>query len=124
MMEDQNEKYKVWWDEKEGIIRCKYLGDFIEEDAKKYFSAVVKIAENEPGKALILNDMTTSGTASSGARKQFAELMKSDRFAKHAFWGANITTRVALSFVVAFSKVKNVKIFDTEEKALWWLKEG
>jgi hypothetical protein len=33
-MENQQPKFKIWWDEKEGILRNKSWGDFEEEDAR------------------------------------------------------------------------------------------
>ena len=117
-------KFKVWWDEKEGIIRNESKGDFEEDDAREQMEEILKIAEARPGKALVLNDLTQAGKASSGARKTYAQMLKSEEFAKHAFVGMSTLTRVIVSFLVRASGAKNAMFFATEEEALRWLKGG
>jgi hypothetical protein len=118
------EKFNVWWDETEGIIRNKSLGDFAEEDAKRQTAEILRIAESKPGKVLVLNDLTEASKASSGARKVFARLLQSDRIARHAFVGMRILTRVTVSFLIRASGAENVMFFVTEEAAIQWLREG
>jgi hypothetical protein len=118
------EKFQVWWDEKEGIIRNKSRGDFEEEDARKQMVELLRIAESKAGKVLALNDLTEAGKASSGARKIYAQMLKSEKIAKHAFVGMRTLTRVIVSFLVRASGAKNAMFFATEEEALRWLKEG
>jgi UDP-N-acetylmuramyl pentapeptide synthase len=124
-MKDQektDEKFQVWWDEKEGIIRNKSRGDFEEEDAKKQMAELVEIVESKSGKVLVLNDLTEAGKASSGARKVYAQMLKSEGIAKHAFVGMSTLTRVIVSFIVRASGAENAMFFATEEEALKWLK--
>jgi UDP-N-acetylmuramyl pentapeptide synthase len=117
------EKFKVWWDEEEGIRRTKSRGDFEEEDAKRQMAEILRIAESRPGKVLVLNDLTEAGKASSGARKRYAQLLQSDRIARHAFVGMRTLTRVIVSFLVRASGAENAMFFATEEEALKWLRE-
>lgn len=48
------EKFPVWWDEKEGIVRNVSWGDREEEDAKREAAEILEVAESKPGKILIL----------------------------------------------------------------------
>ena len=117
-------KFQVWWDEKEKIIRNKSQGDFKEEDAKRQMMEILRIVASKPGQVLVLNDLTAAGKASSGARKIFAQLLQSDRIARHAFVGMRTLTRVIVSFLVRASGAENAMFFATEEQALKWLREG
>ena len=116
-------KYKVWWDEKEGIIRQKAWGDFEEKDAKAQSIQINNIINSQSGKVLVLNDLSESGKASSQARKIYSEMMKNEKVKKHAFVGMKIMTKVIVSFIINFSGAKNVRLFNTEEEAIKWLKE-
>jgi len=118
------ERFKVWWDEKEGIIRTRSQGDFEEADARRQMAEILEIAESRPGKVLVLNDLTEAGKASSGARKVYAQMLESDKFARHAFVGMRTLTRVIVSFLVRASGAENARFFASEEEALKWLKEG
>jgi UDP-N-acetylmuramyl pentapeptide synthase len=115
-------KFKVWWDEKEDIIRNQSRGDFEAEDAKAQMAEILGIAESKSGKVLVLNDMTEAGKASSGARRVYAQMLKSEKIAKHAFVGMRTLTRVIVSFLTKASGAKNAMFFATEEEALKWLK--
>jgi hypothetical protein len=117
-------EFKVRWDEKEGIIRNQSQGDFEEADARRQMAEILKIAESRPGKVLVLNDLTGAGKASSGARKIYAQVLRSEKIAKHAFVGMRTLTRVIVSFLLRASGAENAMFFATEEEALKWLKEG
>ena len=116
--------FKVWWDEKHGIIRNQSQGDFDEGDATRQVAAILEIAEAETGKVLVLNDLAQAGKASSGARKVYAGVLKSEQIAKHAFVGMRTLTRGIVSFVMRASGAKNAMFFETEEEAMRWLKAG
>jgi hypothetical protein len=117
-------QYKVWWDEKEEIIRGKFSGDFDEEAAKNVAEAVTKLAENRQGGVLVLNDVIGAGTASSGARKVYAELGKNEKIERIAFIGLKTFTRVVVSFISVAAGKKNIAYFNNETEALKWLKQG
>jgi hypothetical protein len=114
-------EFKVWWDEKAGVIRNWSQGDFEETDARRQVAEILEIAESRPGKTLVLNDMTKAGKASSGARKVYSEMLKSEKIAKHAFLGMHTLTRVIVSFLVRASGAENARSFSTEEEAMKWL---
>jgi hypothetical protein len=115
-------RFRVWWAEGEGILRNKSWGDFNEEDARMQIAQILRVAEGMPGKVLVLNDLTEAGKASSGARKLYAEMLKSERIAKHAFVGMRTLTRVIVSFLTRASGAGNIMFFATEEEAIQWLK--
>jgi hypothetical protein len=116
--------YQVWWDEKEGILRNRSTGDFEEEDARRQVAELLSVAQSRPGQVLVLNDLTQAGKASSGARKLYAQVLRSEEFAKHAFVGMRTVTRVIVSFIVRASGAENARFFATQEEALRWLKGG
>ena len=118
------QKFRVWRNGEEGIIRTKSQGDFEEADARRQMAEILEIAGSRPGQVLLLNDLTEAGKASSGARKVFAQLLQSDRIARHAFVGMRTLTRVIVSFLVRASGAENAMFFVTEEEALKWLREG
>ncbi|MBL7164427.1 MAG: hypothetical protein ISS57_17720 [Anaerolineales bacterium] len=117
------EKFEVWWDEEDNVIWNKSWGDFEEEHARKQTAEIMAVAEMVPGKVSVLNDMAEAGKASSGARKVYAQTLKSEKIAKHAFVGMGTLTRVIVSFLLRASGAENASFFATEEEALRWLKE-
>jgi UDP-N-acetylmuramyl pentapeptide synthase len=116
-------KFRVWWDQKEGIIRNKAWGDFDEQDAKVHAAQIINLVNSQPGKVAILNDLTEAGKASSRARKIFVNLIKNKKVTKHAFWGKKTVPRVVVSFIINFAGVKNARYFSTKNEALKWLKQ-
>jgi UDP-N-acetylmuramyl pentapeptide synthase len=116
------EKFRVWWDDREGIIRSESRGDFEEGDARRQIAEIHRIAESKPGRALVLNDMTEAGKASSGARKVYAQMLNSEEIAKHAFVGMRTLTRVIVAFLLGASGAGNAMFFATEKEAIKWLK--
>jgi SpoU rRNA methylase family enzyme len=121
---NQPEKNKVWWDEKEKVLRSKIYGDPDEEAAKQLLKEVAAIAENIPGKLLFLNDMSQAGKPTVEARKILIKGTNPNKIEKIAFFGGSLLTRIIISFIMASSGVNKVKSFTTEEKALKWLKES
>jgi hypothetical protein len=67
------------------MIRNVSWGDF--EEAKREAAEILKVAGSKPGKVLILVDLIQSGKASSGARKVYSGLLKSEKFCQGGiFW--------------------------------------
>jgi hypothetical protein len=122
MNETAQGEFEVRWDEDEGIVRNRSWGDFDEAGANRQMASILDIAQGKPGPVLVLNDLTEAGKASSGARKVYAQMLKSDRFAKHAFVGMRTLTRVIVSFLVRASGADNARFFGAEDEALRWLK--
>jgi hypothetical protein len=123
MPENQNEKYKVWWDEKNEVRRLR-INSFIDEgNAKMIMDEAYKLAESKPESASILVDLRESSSTSLKARKIFVEGLRTVYYSKCAFFGMKVYPRVVLSFIVKVSGAKNTKFFKSEEEALKWLKE-
>jgi UDP-N-acetylmuramyl pentapeptide synthase len=114
---------KVWWDEKEKVLRTKICGDQDGETAKKLLKEMAEAGEKIPGKLLVLNDMTQAGKPTIEARKQLISGTRPDKIKKIAFFGGNILTRIIISFIMASSGINKAKTFKTKEKALKWLKK-
>ena len=121
-MDNNQPKYKVWWDEDNQIIRAKFVGEQDEANAQGTLEEVQKIIASKPGESSLLIDLIEAGSASSGARKKFAEMEKIEKIKKEAQFGAGIVARVVASFIVKFSG-SNARMFATEAEALAWLKE-
>jgi hypothetical protein len=102
-------KFKIWWDEKEGILRNKIWGDVDDQDGQKIIDAYDDAVKKQPGRVLFLHDLTEPHKASSGARKKCAQLLRNENVKKNAFYGMNTATRVTVSFIVRFAGVKNAK---------------
>ena len=117
------DKFEVWWDDEEGVMRNRSWGDFDEADARRQVAAILALAESRPGRCLVLNDLTEAGKASSGARKAYVGVLGSELIAKHAFVGMRTLTRVIVSFLTSAAGETNAGFFATEEDALNWLKE-
>jgi hypothetical protein len=116
-------KFRIWWDQKEKIIRNKAWGDFDEQDAQAHAIQTIKFVNSLPGRVTVLNDLSEAGKASSRARKIYVDLIKNDKFAKQAFVVNKTLTRVTVSFIMSFARIKNAKYFKTENEALKWLKK-
>lgn len=115
--------FKVWWDKKEGILREKPSGMINGACAKSMAAELLRVANTQPGRVLVLTDMSQGSSASSAARKIFAAELSNPKYAKHAFFGLTTFTRVLVSFIVRASGAKGVEYFATEAAALRWLKE-
>ncbi len=117
------QKFRVWWDEDNQIIRAKFWGDQDEASALGALEEIQKILADKPDKTLLLIDLTKAGSVSSGARKRFIEIAKLEKIKKEAQFGMGTVVRIVTSFVIKFAGVTNSKYFATEEEALRWLKE-
>lgn len=119
----ENQKFKVWWDEENQIIRAKFSGVRDEVSAQAAFEEIQKMAVGKINKPSLLVDLTKAGSANAGARKKFVEMAKLDTIKKKAVFGTNAIPRTVAFFVINCTGVTNSKMFDTEEEALKWLKE-
>ncbi len=125
--ENVEEELKVWID-KDGIANIKIIRNFTIEDVKALMNEGRELARNLSEKPKILLDMTSGLNAlSSQFRKeigeQVKELVKDPGFKKVAVFGGNIIIRTVASFIITASGVRYIKVFNTQEKALKWLKE-
>ena len=120
-MSIQNQN-KIWWDEEARIIRNFTQGYCEESEAKIEVEKIRNIVNTQPGKVSLLIDISEAEMVSSGARKVFADLMKSVNLEKIAFVGMKVIPKTIASFIMRYSGVKNARFFETGEQALEWLK--
>ncbi len=128
MVETRDHRHKTWWDEKEGFIRHQVSGSYDEQDADELLKEMVKVKQRFYGKKLkVFLDLSGAGKVTSGARKTIAERVYRDPdLEKIASFDLNSFARVVNSFIIKASGVSSdrVRVFDTRENALKWLKEG
>ena len=128
MVQTNNYKHKTWWDEREGVIRHQVSGPYDEQDAGELVKEIGEIKRRFHGKKpKALLDLSGAGKVTSGARKLIVERIYRDPdLVKIASFGLSIFARVVNSFMIKATGVSSdkVRVFDTEENALKWLKEG
>jgi len=127
MTNNQNQpKFKIWWDEKERVIRICIFGEQNEEEAKKIkeetYRLITSLREKGVKVINILADMTKAGAASSEARGIFAEWFRAGTINKIALFGGGPVPKTMAKMIFAFASYKKAKYLDTEEEALKWLK--
>ena len=130
--EEKVRKTKVWL-RGDGILCINVSGIATKEDINEMVEKTKDFLKTLQGKGRILLKLTTDLRIVSKAwytykhRKILAEktknLFKEPGFKKAAIFCKGVTNRTVASFIITASGVDNVKIFDTEEKAVKWLKK-
>ena len=111
---------------KDGILRAALVGNVEKADIDlfmKDLSPFLDASTEEVPLSLITNANRTE-SYSSAARKVFTQFNHDRRIGKTAVVGADRTTRVLMHIVQRASKRDNIKLFDTEEAAIKWIKNG
>ncbi len=122
-MEQQNRKYKVWWDDELDIGRNEMSGHIDDQIAEKFVEENLELAKDHLN-ALWLIDLTNISKMNAKARKILSDMAKQIKAKKAAFYGASTIVRVIVNMIMAFSgKSQVMKHFATEKEALKWLKE-
>lgn len=126
---DKNLKENKIWVGKDGIVRVRVAKIITELDVVEIIEETRKVLKNLSGKAKILIDISTTSTIrSSQFRKRTAEQLKrvtmEPGFEKAAIFGGSVVSRTIASFVLVAGEIKNMKLFETEDKALKWLKKS
>lgn len=124
------EKSKIWTEE-DGVVNIRIAKVVTEEDVDELIEQTRESLKSFSGRAKILIDMTainvTAGIRSSGFRKKAAvqakALIESPGFKKAALFGGATIHRTIASFIIVASGIKNIRMFETKEKALKWLKQ-
>ena len=128
-MNSKEEKSKVWIG-KDGILNIvismqnpeENIIDLLEE-VKKVLSALgdrVKILVDISGS--VLGHMRSSQLRK-GVAKNVNEWRQKVNFEKAALFGGDAIRRTISSFVITATGLKNIKVFETKEEALKWLKK-
>ena len=119
-----NGKYKIWWDEKEEIIRAVIIGEFDEQLRREYKEENRKLFEQFGSKVNALVDVSQVTKTTSYGRQIGTEVVQHPNVGDLAFVGASTFVRTVANFITRAAGKKNIKHFATEEEALKWLKKG
>ena len=111
---------------KDGILRAALVGNVEKADIDLFMKDLSPFldASTEEIPLSLITDANRTGNYSSAARKVFTQFNHDHRIGKTAVVGANRTTRVLMHIVQRASKRDNIKLFDTEEAAIKWIKNG
>ena len=122
MTNNQNEKFKVWWDEENKIIRHWSRGKNDENLAHDSAQEVLAIKQAHSDAHGFLVDVSEITTVTGGGRQEYGNLVKQLDL-KSAFFGASMVLKVVVKMVFEVSgKSTTMQMFETEEEALKWLK--
>ena len=127
---ENEQKNKVWVD-KQRIVHMKIVRLVDEKDLFDLLGDLREILRGFSDKPKILVDIEKiedrAFTSSSLFRKkavlQAKDFIQNTGFKKVAVFGTGIEDRTVASFVISAIRIKNIKIFTTEEEALKWLRE-
>lgn len=111
---------------KDGILRAALIGNVEKADIEMFMkdlSPFLDASTEEVPLNLITNAHRTE-KYSSAARKVYSQFNHDHRIGKSAVIGADRTTRVLMHIVLRASNRENIKLFDTEEDAIKWIKNG
>lgn len=123
MTDQQEQKYRIWWDEKNGMLRAEVLAYLDEDNLKDIHGLVTSEAERHGGKLPVLVNLSHADSASFGARQILVEMFKSSLYTKCAIVESKTYDRVFMVFIIRAASAKGVDFFANEEDAISWLKE-
>lgn len=112
----------------DNILHVVFEGELGEEDMESYLQEYDEFlsdaSETEP--LLFLVDSSEITKVSAVARKYFVQALRQPdpRTGRTAMIGSSRYVRVLTSFVLKAVGRDDIRLFDTEEEGLAWLKEG
>ncbi len=115
--------FKLWYDEKEGVIRSEIYKRFDVESLELYFNEISKFTPEQQRYIIgwIFDD--AQQMPDKEARRAAKEKFKTANFKKVANLGAKPIVRMVSNIVMtAVGKGKDNKYFETEEEALAWIR--
>jgi hypothetical protein len=118
------DRFEIWWDAEEEIVRARAFGELDEEAAEGIRRETARMAAEHGYRLDWLIDLSQMTKATSKARKTLAEASGHPSIHKYAFTGASTFIRTVANFVAAAGGQKNARHYATEEEALKWLKGG
>jgi anti-anti-sigma regulatory factor len=114
--------------DKDGIV-CVSIGEEISKSSiRELLDRLEDVLENTSIKAKIIIDMgNVTILRSSDFREELSErvkkIFKEHNFSRAAFYSKSIVVRTVALFIVSATGLKNIKVFDSEEKSKNWLEE-
>jgi len=120
----EKEKYKIWFDQENEILRAEILEKFEPEDAVGFVDFLLKEFNPEQQRYFLVNIYHPAQVMpSKETRTTLREKGSLTNFYKMAICGAKPGLRMVGRIVVAaIGKANDSKFFATEEEALAWLK--
>lgn len=123
--------FKIWWDDKEKIIRMKISGKMGIEEGKKCIKELDALVQKLKKKGVkhmdSLNDASEAGiTTDFEFRKLFFNFLKRKEFKdiRSAMFGLGSSQRMVVNFLMGLSKERKIKCFETEKESLEWLRKA
>lgn len=111
----------------DGILRVDFAGSVLEREEVDDFVRDFRVYLDTATLEAPLRTLTVAGQSgiklSPKVRKAFADLNADPRLGKAATIGIDRYTRVLIGFVLKATGRDNIHFFDTEAKALAWLRE-
>ena len=112
----------------DGLIKVSFCGNIEQDDATAYLRSYNELVESTPetDTLLFLVDLSGVGKASAKARKAFMDAFRDPerRKTKSAIVGASRYVVLIADFVIRMIGKEHIRIFDSEDEAVAWLKAG
>ena len=121
----ESEKYKIWWDEENQIIRYKQFEDqnFTPELAQENSEKIDRILNEKHINRYLLDLVNLTTIPDRNARKAIIGLANKYSFLKIAILSRHTAMRVLINFVVTSAGHRKIKAFTDEAEAIKWLRE-
>jgi hypothetical protein len=107
----------------DNIIYAYPVGEIDEKTAYTIKKSIINLAKLADGKANSLVDLNRLGRPSMKARRIGKKALEHEKVGKLAFYGLHPVAKMLASFVMGVTKNKEMRLFETREEALAWLKE-
>jgi len=107
----------------DSIIYITVIGEQNGEIAIAFKETLLKFVNMAGGRTSVLVDLNKGGKTSPEARKIWSELTTREEFSKTALFGLHPVAKVLASFVMGVTRKKDMRFFESREKALAWLKQ-
>lgn len=108
---------------KDNIVYVTNVGEDTETKAIAMKKAYFELISDIEGKVNVFIDLSLSQKPSPKVRGIWKELTEHEKTGRIAFLVINPVLRMLASFVAGVSKNKDMRFFETKEKAVAWLKE-
>lgn len=120
-----SETYKIWFDEKEGVLYVKTFKTIDAEDIHRLMPEVDRLLEGKPHR-YILGDLSKnpSDLLTKEARQAFKHYADRVQYDKIGVIGVNPVTRMVVKIAIKIiGQADKTRFFKTEDDALAWFKE-
>ncbi len=119
----EEKTFKLWYDEKEGVLRSEIYKKFDVETLEEYFNEVSKFTPEQQRYIIGWVFCDAQKMPDKEARRVAKEKFKSAHFKIIANLGAKPVIRMVSNIVMtAVGQGKDNKYFETEEEALAWIR--